>query len=259
MNFTYEQHFDSLTAYAAVRPAPSNASEYADTQRVERGEEWFGMSTADDVRAAIAQGWPDGVKRTFEALQALELRRATSIRRKRTRGAMGDELDMQRVYRGDLANAWALTAKRAVTGSSVVRVYVDVGARSVVRPGQLFWRGAAALVVIDALQAAGYAVEVIAGMTGKYENTTEHTMKHTVTVKESGAPLDLNALAACLCLIGFHRVFGFAGRLSESGETEVGSSFPWEMPDAISGLTLVYSKEQAQAWIDATLAPYAEG
>lgn len=235
------------------------------TQERERGRGnlfWYGVEGgAREVRRIVAEGWPDGVQRTLAALHGLEVRRAMSIRRKRTRGPIGDEIDMQRVYRGDLANAWEHRQRREAAGNPVQTLYVDIAANHGTSSGTLFWRGAAALVVADALTAAGYAVEIVAGVGCASVSDTRPKLElwHTITVKASNAPLDLNALAATLCLSGYWRVFGFAGICSIEDRVQIHLGRPrtFPYPNAIEGLERCSSAARAQAWIDATLAPFA--
>ena len=125
----------------------------------------------------------------------------------------------------------------------------------------LFWRGAAALVIADALTAAGYNVEIIAGISGEGVHSNGDNsirLSHTVTVKPATAPLDKNALAAVVALSGYFRVFGFASLTSMIAKCHhaLGHSIavtPDEYGDAIKGLHKCTDQKSAQKFINDVL------
>jgi hypothetical protein len=259
--FRWRAHFDSLEEYAKLKPHPVNEKTLANALASNSGERWFGVRDEKEVRRVVAQGWPDGVARTLEALESLPVSRAMSIRRRRTRSDFGDHVDMQEVWRGNLSRAWETTARRQIASTAVRTLYVDICDNATTSAAQLFWRGAAALVVSDALSEAGYAVEIVAGMAATGCCTDERgAVWHTVTVKPAHAPLDLNALAATLCLSGYFRVFGFTGTANIPYEISCsfGQAVHPSLPGAIGGLSEVGDQRKAQEWINATLAPYME-
>ncbi len=264
----YVRHFDSLADQASCKPSACNMDILTEalTEGHFRGEQWFGVKGgAKGVADIVAHGWPDGVERMEKNLSATVPVVITGIKRRRVRGDSGDIIDMQRVYRGELDTAWERTQRNAgAGGKSTVSMYVDIGANSNIKAGQLFWRGAAALSVADALTAGGYSVEIVAGMYDMAPEVSPRTginFWHTVTVKQAAQPLDKNALAAVLCCSGYMRTVVFTGICAVPGRVDAGLGVcqPRNASDLnadITGAEKVRDQASAQAWIDATLARY---
>jgi len=82
---------------------------------------------------------------------------------------------------------------------------------------ELFWQGAAAAVMTDILEEAGYRVEVYANRVSE-----RHGRRHCirVKVKEADMPMRLDGVAAVLCHAGIFRTFGFL--CIEQAEFDVG-------------------------------------
>src|SRR5712672_397052 len=107
MTIGWQAHYESLAEFAALEPSSAHNREVLTKTLADGRERWLGVEGGSSaVQRIFTEGWPEGVTRTLEALKGLQVRRATSIRRKRIRADFGDAIDMQRVYRGDLANAW---------------------------------------------------------------------------------------------------------------------------------------------------------
>ena len=90
------------------------------------GSNWFGVEGGvDGVNKAIREGWPEGVKMANEIKEELgnvELPSAPCIKRKRRRGDFGEEVDMQKVYSGQLDTAWTQIQKADTYGNPIITI-----------------------------------------------------------------------------------------------------------------------------------------
>jgi hypothetical protein len=101
-----------------------------------------------------------------------------------------------------LANDAALAVRRPADGGH----RDDVGRHYAQTAEELFWQGAAAAVITDILEEAGYRVEVYANRVSE-----RHGRRHCirVKVKEADMPMRLDGVVAVLCHAGIFRTFGF--------------------------------------------------
>ena len=111
---------------------------------------------------ALNATWSDGLAildRMRDELAGAALPQPRSRRRcLRWDEATGDELDYDRLRSGQ---AWWRTSRRDVVNGPASRtIVVDVGANCHVDAEDILWRGAAAIVLTEILEAAGYRVEL---------------------------------------------------------------------------------------------------
>lgn len=174
---------------------------------------WLGASSACEAANRVTHGWPEGAQRVKEQMESLEITAPMSVRRRRTRTDQGDELDVHRVYRGDLDHAWTARKRREVRSPVLVRLVAQVNLLADMEAEALFWRGAAIVKLADLLVDAGYNVEIVGAVaTSKIARTpTDYCV--TFPLKESTQPLDIEQLAGVVCNAGFHRLFGFRAYL----------------------------------------------
>ena len=175
-----------------------------------RGGDWYGLPDDADfdlVRAVVFAGWPDGLRKMEAALGQIEVSiPPLSVRRSRLRGDHGDDLDIHRVYSGDLAHAFTSMKRPPGTKRKPLSIVVDSIAYGGRDADSMFWQGAAALKLGELLSNAGYSVELHSAF--KAEADCEIDVR--VLTKASGAPLDLCSAAATLALPAFFRCIGHA-------------------------------------------------
>lgn len=226
----YIHQYDSLTAlYSAVHLKPSAANrkhpiakyfrdDYRDPRNRELGgHAWYGIDTDKPSEAinAILKGYKPGLETIQRAAAQLEPFPIKSVKRTRARGAQGDDLDIMRVYDGQLDKAWSTT--KALSGSAQygkeIKIACDVGGTHYTNSDALKWRGAFAAILADAYAQAGYRVEVLAYaynrnmIDGEYGGGT--ALQTTVKVCDSADPFDLEKLANTICFPGFLRTLIF--------------------------------------------------
>lgn len=174
------------------------------------GASWLGVGSTAEVAEILDHGWKVGLERVRKALAKLSLPVLPSIRRHKVRADFGDEIDMQRVYSGNLAQAWGATKRRIdprkKATPTCVGIVVRLGGNCGTSAEQLFWQGAAAVALVDMLKKSGRACKLTAfyhGSDSSADGTTECMVDFKVV--EPGQQPDLEKLASTLCLAGFFR------------------------------------------------------
>ena len=120
-------------------------------------------------------------------------------------------------------------------------------------------RGAAVLAMVDAIEASGYACEVVVG---SHSQVGRNTYDYKVTVKRAGDKLNLNSVAFAMGNPDTFRRFIFGAREAEFG---INSAMPIEWTDVpddaihIGCMNTEYghkwqTPEQSRAWIVEQLA-----
>lgn len=170
---------------------------------------WHGTDSMAQTREFIDKGWADGLARVRKAFEALTIPALPSVRRAKVRADFGDEVDMQRVWSGDLSRAWGTTRRQSDPrrkAKQTVTVLCRVGQNCNVSAEQLFWQGAAALALVDALRKSGRSVKLIGYSHSK--NVSQDNRFDTLVelaVLEPGQQIDMEKVASVLCLAGFFR------------------------------------------------------
>jgi hypothetical protein len=174
------------------------------------GQDWYGAPDRATMDKRLAEGWPEGSERLLKI--ATRDINPTSIRRRRERADQGSEIDMQAVWRGDLSRAWTRTRRRTTGQARSITIVIDMGAHCGIKADALFWRGASALRLCQALTDAGYTVAIYGGCVGSGADT-DRTVDAVpmVEIKAEDQPLDLDKLAALTAMPGYFRTSLFSG------------------------------------------------
>jgi hypothetical protein len=149
-----------------------------------------------DAMRKAKELWADGVeiiKRLAEEAKANVTSKPVS-RKRRTAWSEdgGDEIDMDRLRAGQAA--WLECRRQSVSAPQVVSLVIDVTASARVRPEYIMWRGAAALVIADLLESAGFNVEIVAAFRSykAFRNGNNYFLAYRL--KRPDQPLDLATL-----------------------------------------------------------------
>lgn len=230
---------------------------------------WTGCDSAEQFAKRIKQGWVDGAERLMK-LPIKEVE-PTSIRRIRYRGEQGDDLDIHRVYRGELDTAWEYRKRgsRSSVGRHIT-IVCNIAANCNVSADKLFWRGASALRLAETLESAGYCVRLVAGMGASGIDSDGNVDNgYLFEIKSPDQPIDIANLASIVCLPGYFRVIGFGTKvwacntngLTSSGglgyttqeplEKAVAEWFPNDYCIVQSGDVL--NQRAAEQWIDSVI------
>jgi len=158
-----------------------------------------GIHSADDIRSITRDGWQEGVDmvRDLSAEVADLVPQPVAPRRRAKRGDFGEEIDMARVYSGQIDTAWRYMGRDRLFGPRVISMDVDVCYNAGVNAKDLFWAGATAVVLVDLLEAAGYRVELYS--TAASKNYTDNATLSRILAKRADDPLDLANIAGLVC------------------------------------------------------------
>ena len=258
-----------------VHPSSGKTDKYLRESSNGGNKKWFGVSGgSDEVIRLRETGWKEGMNKARRAIGDIsEVPRLRDSRRRRHFGDQGDTIHMDRVYSGQLDQAWESRQREVRSGfdMGVIRILVGLTTSCGVSGEKMFWRGAAAAVLAEALELAGRPVEIVAyshvdhlygGYNGEYE---AQARCDAITVKASGDPLDLDGLAATLCLSGYYRYYIFKAKCSEPTRAATGlGSVLHNPPDFIVRegdmvINKVWSKEGAQQFVKDTITGYNKG
>lgn len=184
------------------------------------------FASVDHLRQAAQGHWPEGV--ALVESMAEELRQALHIappqsRRRRTRfsDTDGAELDVDRLRSGQ--DFWRTTRREVSTGPANLTLSVDVAAAASRSAESIIWRGVAAIVVTELLEAAGYRVELWAHEAGEHAYTDGTNGMNAVCLKSLGDVLDRSTLVNAVSGWFFRTVFFSEITRSHDGrQVEVG-------------------------------------
>ncbi len=178
------------------------------------GDDFYrNLGSLQEASDVLSCGWQEGASKLTGCADEIAPPMAKSRRRKPEWCDVGDELDADRAIRGDWDTAWRSSKRVWSSGPSHVTVYAPFGGGCHESADRMFWSGAAALIVVDKLEQAGYSVRLV----GTHVVTSTHSNKacrNDVILKESTDPLQIDALASVLCHAGIVRTFGFSALCS---------------------------------------------
>lgn len=186
---------------------------WSDTARSSFGSDWFGgIRNLDEAAAILEEGWPAGAARVQELSAEVQAPEAKSIRRKIAWRDDGDEICSDRVHSGQLETCWRGSRRVPSIGPTLVTLNVNWGGLVGVSSEELFWQGAAACTLADALEEAGYRARITANNWSRVVKRADLRMLIRVVVKDFDEPMRLDAMAAVLAHAGIYRTFGLMAK-----------------------------------------------
>ena len=195
------------------------------------GDKWYGLGaqklSGAKVMGIISKGWQDGrLRAEREFRKHIKLPEMPSIVRRRRWSSTGDTIDMQRVYTGNLDQAWQITKRDTRGGMSThVMLTVDIGGSCNRSPDEFFWRGTLAALLADALIISGRSVKIVLGQSGI--NWTDQSgqpkyMETNLVLKEFHQPMTLESIITATSLCGWFRTYGFKMILAQDQKIRSG-------------------------------------
>ena len=200
-NYKFESMADLIAAKELPYAFPDNAKNSYQTRDLQSYEGRWVCADRDihshtDVKNLLAeQTFPQGVARVEKLASELTIPTPINRRRKPYRSDAGDDLDMSRVWQGDLEHAWTAMHRAQTVGPSRVLVVVDVSAPGMVEPKTMAFRGAAALAYAAASQDAGYTVAINAACHLTLNDADGSPYTAEVTLLPPGHELDIHKLS----------------------------------------------------------------
>lgn len=160
------------------------------------------LKTWDAVSRQCRSPWEAGIQTIRQAAEKIadaHLPQPVSIRRKRRWSENDGEVDVDRALSGEPDCLRELHRIRRPRTQNV-SIMCDVSANARVTNSQLFWRSAAVIAAIDYLEESGYRCEVWGYDMGTncYTGTTNHRSFIAFRAKDSGDPLDVDAISKCM-------------------------------------------------------------
>lgn len=209
--------------------------------RKERDVDWMGLdgqinvgeSAFDCTSRLVRDGYPAGVKMIEAVSKNVTAPTPMSVRRVPKWSNNGDDVDMQRIWNGDLDTAWRTTHRASRRGPQRVRVLIDSIAEGGASAKSMCWRGVAALKLADMLTEAGYSVQVESVIQCK-DSFSSNKYKLRTIVKEYEQPLDMMTLAATTALPAFFRSLVHTWGLAAANYARPGVSYNVEPADVDS-------------------------
>jgi hypothetical protein len=199
----------------------------------ERGQRWFGPynEEANDVLtksvigdAYLYKNLQDKIRqideRTGKFHAEHELQVVQRKRRKPVRAAFGDEIDIHRVYAGDLENAWRKTVHiQEEKHFHLVHVMINTVYSASENCVNTLWNAAATVKIVSDLEAAGksVAVTVLFPTTATFKESRKGLCV-AMNIKKYNERLTPERLAA-MTHAGFMRSWGFLGGLRQNRYT----------------------------------------
>lgn len=255
--------------------------EIGDDKRM-RGEQiWYGGAKSwKEIDDVLLNGWKEGAQRAEELVEAIEhmIPMPQGRRRKPRWMDQGDELDKGRMYAGQIDTMWRAAPRTVGPAPRVISVEVAVGGNAHRKADELYWCGVSAIVLTDALEQAGYRVELWASTYnlgsgwGGDNGPDSWCILNRCRLKEAMEPVRIDSVAAICAHAGVFRTYGFYTFLANPSDigsglgsvrdlepavnlaAEVGVAFK---PDVI--VDKVYTKEAAVVMIEDALRQITEG
>lgn len=222
----FESVLDVKPAVDALTGDNAKGKEYMTTYTGSGNSKWFGPTnkTGDDVYKHALLGdevlYKEHLLPITETLNK-ELGNHTKsyrqaikkVKRRKVKKDFGDEVDIHAIYQGNLDKAWRTTERVEVDSKHhLVTLVVDIGGNAVVSAIDSLWRTAVTLRLVDELQSAGKAVQVVvSGCSERAFEDTSDLCLVTCTVKKYNENLSMERLAGMTSL-AFYRTFGFASK-----------------------------------------------
>lgn len=179
---------------------------------------------------------------------SIELPEMKSRKRKRTLHETEGDLDVERYLSGDV-NIFEHTKREVTQGKQEVTIVIDVGTNWSVDPKNIFWKGAAGLLIAEICEEKGYTTEVWGCSTtsGSCEALDGRRLMVGVPLKTFQDPFDAATMANALSGWFFRTVnFTMRANLCEFlFEQKIRGTLGQSVPASAAMLTALTGEEDA--------------
>lgn len=142
--------------------------------------------------------FPVGVRRVEDIRKRIEAPTPIQVRRVPVRSDSGDELDIERVWQGDLDNAWRAMRRASRVGPSRVLIATNAMTSAHTPTTDLAVRGAAAIALAVALREAGHTVQISTAVDTYVFDREKTAYQVEVVVCGCGDEIDIHKLASLM-------------------------------------------------------------
>lgn len=218
-------HFPGVMDLIDYQP-PWNQTVYSGHMKHGRGgKEWLGPTTGtsdavikgallgdSELYAKHLKGKISRLRKDSGRFDRDYVQRITVARRRPQFGSSGDELDIHRVYQGQIDKAWRKTVRIEVSQETrLVTLFIQIADVSYVSAVDSLWRAAVAILLMEDLLKAGKSVKIVVGGYSRFVTKADHSMTVSIVVKNYNEKLSVERLAA-MTHLGFYRTFGFGAK-----------------------------------------------
>lgn len=170
--------------------------------------DWIGTARMSDAIDLARNGWPEGVERAQDAMEALSVDNPRV--RQRRAAVAGGTVNVGRMLSGDPAH---MIRRPKSPGRKVVTFFVEAGCNGHIRSHSIINRAALIGAMVDLMENAGYSCAIVATDTSTSMGRPIYQL--AVKLKEAGERLNLSDLMFALGHPSFLRRFSFAAASSQ--------------------------------------------
>ena len=190
----YNRNFRDLFSFYRYSMRESNSSKKVSRKSTDL--DWYGGVTWDEACSLATHGWEKGL----EEIECYRVELYENIVNTIPTQAIAHDVSGYAVDVGAyLSNDPACFLRRdiveSVAKTRIVRVVVSLSASASVKPEIIIKRGAMICAMVDAMEQAGYSVEIVGNEHTKSYRATSET---NIVLKQSNQPLNVSCLAFCL-------------------------------------------------------------
>jgi hypothetical protein len=217
---------------------------------------WAGCGTLAEAVEIARSGWPEGWQRMKALRDSIFAKMASQVQKDRVQFRIaGGAVNVARFLSGR-PDCFAARVRsnqlKDQHSRKVLRMVVNVGARGRVSADTFFARGAAAVTLIEALERAGYRMQVDMISLAIGDSEGRRKVRLSCRIKEAGEVVQLDKLAFCLAHPALHRKLNFALRLKHAGW--IGGSIDVPLEDRGDIYIDAADSSASQAWLDPQVA-----
>lgn len=210
---SYRSYWSSPEAWASWCLNFDRKTAWTDSAWAIGDKAWYGTDTLEEAVDLARNGWKEGVNKAQSLLNRIKAEHPIQLKPKRY-GIAGTHPDVPRAISGNPLN---MHQKDDAAGKrKIITLLSEMGASCGHGPEEFVNRAAVVAALIDAIEASGYACDVIT-----YSNAIScdnHTSLHSCIVKNSNQPVDIARLAFGLGHPGMFRRFAFVEKCSEENK-----------------------------------------
>ena len=184
----------------------------------ESGSDWTGTKNFQAAMDLARKGWAEGLEKIKAMSEEIWKVVGQEIKKQTFQyDVCGDVVDVDRYLSGEPENMIQFTEEQAVGHGKVIKIWVNTVASAGVTTETMFYRGAAVVALVDALEKLGFSCEV-ATIDAISERWTgdKNVLRYNVTLRSAGEALDLDRLAFALANASWFRRLIFSAMEQES-------------------------------------------
>jgi len=212
-----DKYFDSYESFIRQAIKDGNPKNGKSSTSQDRKHSWDMGAGWEGTLELAKRGWPEGLKRIQKAAELLKLPVGEkSYDPRQVLAVSGDEVDVGLYLSGEPECMYDYEMLETPSFGKVAKIIVNLAGSAGVKAETMFKRGAAAVLLIDALEQSGIRCEVWAlpkSTSGDGEPVERGSGKGAfvvhVCVKQADDPVELDRLAFMLAHPAAFRRLGF--------------------------------------------------